>query len=227
MASSTLECSTDGSRHTWTHPVRCTWAPRIRGHAHRLSLPRSFVQSDPRRRQLPPRHRTRTHLSSFLFTLAPSDTSPFIHPTNSQLPQHTALRSIRHLLSQMPQAFHVHPDDHHALMVSCPTRGKPSEDWLLQPHDRIVVQTVAFPRATDHGGNRGGDPSPQIMEETVTRSVVGGSSGGAEAPCRFKFSCVDVISVTVVRMTVAGQSLNRAYSVSHQRKLRRHKLKGP
>ena len=38
---------------------------------------------------------------------------------------------------------------------------------------------------------------------------------------------VDVMSVTVVRMTVAGQSLNRAYSVSHQRKLRRHKLKGP
>ena len=38
---------------------------------------------------------------------------------------------------------------------------------------------------------------------------------------------VDVKSVTVVRMTVAGQSLNRAYSVSHQRKLRRHKLKGP
>ena len=38
---------------------------------------------------------------------------------------------------------------------------------------------------------------------------------------------VDVMSVTVVRMTVARQSLNRAYSVSHQRKLRRHKLKGP
>ena len=35
------------------------------------------------------------------------------------------------------------------------------------------------------------------------------------------------MSVTVVRMTVARQSLNRAYSVSHQRKLRRHKLKGP
>ena len=40
-------------------------------------------------------------------------------------------------------------------------------------------------------------------------------------------ACVDVMSVTVVRMTVARQSLNRAYSVSHQRKLRRHKLKGP
>ena len=40
-------------------------------------------------------------------------------------------------------------------------------------------------------------------------------------------SCVDVMSVTVVRMTVARLSLNRAYSVSHQRKLRRHKLKGP
>ena len=41
---------------------------------------------------------------------------------------------------------------------------------------------------------------------------------------------VDVMSVTVVRMTVARQSLNRAYSVSHQnqrKKLRRHKLKGP
>ena len=38
---------------------------------------------------------------------------------------------------------------------------------------------------------------------------------------------VDVMSVTVVRMTVARQSLNRAYSVSHQRKLRTHKLKGP
>ena len=38
---------------------------------------------------------------------------------------------------------------------------------------------------------------------------------------------VDVMSVTVVRMTVARQSLNRAYSVSHQRKLRRHKLEGP
>ena len=38
---------------------------------------------------------------------------------------------------------------------------------------------------------------------------------------------VDVMSVTVVRMTVARQSLIRAYSVSHQRKLSRHKLKGP
>ena len=38
---------------------------------------------------------------------------------------------------------------------------------------------------------------------------------------------VDAMSVTVVRMTVARQSLNRAYSVSHQKKLRRHKLKGP
>ena len=38
---------------------------------------------------------------------------------------------------------------------------------------------------------------------------------------------VDVMSVTVVRMTVARQSLNRAYSVSHQKKLGRHKLKGP
>ena len=28
--------------------------------------------------------------------------------------------------------------------------------------------------------------------------------------------CVDVKSVTVVRMTVARQSLNKAYSVSHQ-----------
>ena len=44
------------------------------------------------------------------------------------------------------------------------------------------------------------------------------------------FKCVDVKSVTVIRMTVAGQSLNKAYSVSHQnqrKKLRRHKLKGP
>ena len=40
-------------------------------------------------------------------------------------------------------------------------------------------------------------------------------------------SSVDVMSVTVVRMTVARQSLNRTYNVSHQRKLRRHKLKGP
>ena len=38
---------------------------------------------------------------------------------------------------------------------------------------------------------------------------------------------VNVMFVTVVRMTVARESLNRAYSVSHQRKLRRHKLKGP
>ena len=41
---------------------------------------------------------------------------------------------------------------------------------------------------------------------------------------------VDVKSVTVIRMTVARQSLNNAYSVSHQnqrKKLRRHKLKGP
>ena len=41
---------------------------------------------------------------------------------------------------------------------------------------------------------------------------------------------VDVKSVTVIRMTVARQSLNKAYSVSHQnqrKKLRRHKLKGP
>ena len=43
------------------------------------------------------------------------------------------------------------------------------------------------------------------------------------------FHCVDVKSVTVIRMTVARQSLNKAYSVSHQnqrKKLRRHKLKG-
>ena len=42
--------------------------------------------------------------------------------------------------------------------------------------------------------------------------------------------CVDVKSVIVIRMTVARQSLNKAYSVSHQnqrKKLRRHKLKGP
>ena len=41
---------------------------------------------------------------------------------------------------------------------------------------------------------------------------------------------VDVKSVTVIRMTIAKQSLNKAYSVSHQnqrKKLRRHKLKGP
>ena len=40
---------------------------------------------------------------------------------------------------------------------------------------------------------------------------------------------VDVKSVTAVRMTVARQSLNRAYSVPHQnqrKELRRHKLKG-
>ena len=40
---------------------------------------------------------------------------------------------------------------------------------------------------------------------------------------------VDVKSVTVIRMTVARQFLNKAYSVSHQnqrKKLRRHKLKG-
>ena len=43
-------------------------------------------------------------------------------------------------------------------------------------------------------------------------------------------ACVDVKSVTVIRMTVARQSLNKAYSVSHQnerKKLRRHKLKSP
>ena len=41
---------------------------------------------------------------------------------------------------------------------------------------------------------------------------------------------VDVMSVAVIRMTVARQSLNKAYSVSHQnqrKKLRRHRLKGP
>ena len=40
----------------------------------------------------------------------------------------------------------------------------------------------------------------------------------------------DVMSVTVVRMTVTRQSLNRASSVSYQnqrKKLHRHKLKGP
>ena len=41
---------------------------------------------------------------------------------------------------------------------------------------------------------------------------------------------VDVMSVTVVRMTVTRQSLNKAYSVSHQnqkKKLLRHKLNNP
>ena len=45
-----------------------------------------------------------------------------------------------------------------------------------------------------------------------------------------KWEAVDVMSVTVVRMTVARQSLNRAYSVSHQnqrKKLRTRKLQGP
>ena len=41
---------------------------------------------------------------------------------------------------------------------------------------------------------------------------------------------VDVMSVIVIRITVARQFLNKAYSVPHQnqrKKLRRHKLKGP
>ena len=51
---------------------------------------------------------------------------------------------------------------------------------------------------------------------------------GSQAGKRhFVSTDVDVMTVTVVRMTVARQSLNRAYSVLHQRKLRRHKLKGP
>ena len=53
------------------------------------------------------------------------------------------------------------------------------------------------------------------------------SEGEKNVALFFSFNFVDVMSVTVVRMTVARQSLNRAYSVSHQRKLRRHKLKGP
>ena len=56
-------------------------------------------------------------------------------------------------------------------------------------------------------------------------SPLGGRSVVRE--CLLLFDSVDVMSVTVVRMTVARLSLNRAYSVSHQRKLRRHKLKGP
>ena len=54
----------------------------------------------------------------------------------------------------------------------------------------------------------------------------GGGGGGVEGGREV----VDVKSVTVIRMTVARQSLNKAYSVSHQnqrKKLRRHKLKGP
>ena len=42
---------------------------------------------------------------------------------------------------------------------------------------------------------------------------------------------VDVMAVTVVRMTVTRQYLNKAHSVRHienqRKKLRRHKLKGP
>ena len=50
---------------------------------------------------------------------------------------------------------------------------------------------------------------------------------GVVALAAKSFEVVDVMSVTVVRMTVARQSLNRAHSVSRQKKLRRHKLKGP
>ena len=46
-------------------------------------------------------------------------------------------------------------------------------------------------------------------------------------PTTLSSADVDVMSVTQVRMTVARHFLRQAYSVSHQGKQRRHKLKGP
>ena len=74
---------------------------------------------------------------------------------------------------------------------------------------------------------RGADVARLLQHLLGEDEVESGVSLQSPSVKTVAFPGVDVMSVTVVRMTVARQSLNKAHSVSHQRNLRRHKLKGP